>query len=285
MRVNARMSVLAAAAAISTAALLAACGDDDEPSPASLEITAKDAGKGSYALDAPTDATGGLTEVTLTNDTKAPQLAQLILLEDGHTLDEALEVISSEGEEIPDWLRAEGGIGTIAPGETASTTVNLPEGQYAIVDDAENGSREPATAELSVSGAEEGDLPDTDATVTASEVGDDKYEWEISGLTAGENTLTFNSEGEEALHHIVLAPNVGDATIDGVKNDLESQREPKSIDFENSVDSAVIDGEKSEVTQLNLEAGCYAAICFLPDRDEPDKPHFEEGLLDEVEVK
>ena len=46
----------------------------------------------------------------------------------------------------------------------------------------------------------------------------------------------------------------------------------------------MLDGEVSEVTQLNLEPGRYAAICFLTDRDSK-KPHFEEGLLDEVEVK
>jgi hypothetical protein len=285
MTVNGRKSMLAAAAAIAAASLLAACGDDNNPSPASLAISVKEAGKGSFELGAPADATGGLTEVTLTNDTKAPQSAQLILLEDGHTLDDARDVISGKAKTIPDWLRTEGGVGTIGPGESGTATLNLPEGQYGIVDDAQNGSKEPATAELSVSGGEEGDLPTTDATVTAGEVGKDKYKWEISGLTAGENTFTFNSKGDEALHHVVFAPIVGDATVDDIKKELESNAPPKSIDFESSVDTAILDGEKSEVTQLNLKPGRYAAICFLTDRDETDKPHFEQGLLDEVEVK
>jgi hypothetical protein len=38
------------------------------------------------------------------------------------------------------------------------------------------------------------------------------------------------------------------------------------------------------VTTLDLKPGRYAFICFLPDRDEPDKPHYETGLLKEITV-
>jgi hypothetical protein len=282
MSFNARWCELAAATALASAAFLVACGGDDNPEPTSLAITAKDAGKGAATLDAPSDATGGLTEVTLTNDSSAPQEAQLARLDEGYTADDLLKVIAGNGQ-IPDWLHTEGGIGTIPPGESSTTTVNLPEGNYAIVS-APEGSKTPATADLTVGGGEEGDLPSTDASVTAADEGDDEYKWEISGLTAGENTFTFNSEGDDALHHLILAPIVGDATIDDVKKELESNGPPESLDFRGSVNTAVLDGDLSEVTQLNLEPGRYAAICFLTDRDSK-KPHFEEGLLDEVEIK
>ena len=65
---------------------------------------------------------------------------------------------------------------------------------------------------------------------------------------------------------------------------LESNGPPKSIDFEHSQQTAVLDGGKKEVTQLNVQAGRYAFICFLPDRDEPTKPHYQQGLLKEVTV-
>jgi hypothetical protein len=38
------------------------------------------------------------------------------------------------------------------------------------------------------------------------------------------------------------------------------------------------------VTTLDLKPGRYAFICFLPDRDEPNKPHFKQGLLKEVTI-
>ena len=43
-------------------------------------------------------------------------------------------------------------------------------------------------------------------------------------------------------------------------------------------------GGKSQVATLNLRPGRYAFVCFLPDRDEPNKPHFKKGLLKEVTI-
>jgi uncharacterized cupredoxin-like copper-binding protein len=280
MSFNARWAAAAAAAAIAAGGLLAACGGDDNPEPTALEITAKDAGKGA-TLDMPSDTGGGLTEVTLTNDSQTPQEAQLVQLDEGFTSDDVLKSVG--GGPIPDWAHLQGGVGTIAPGESATATVNLPEGNYTLVS-APEGSKAPAVADLTVGSGEEGDLPSTDATVTAADEGDDEYKWEISGLTAGENTFTFNSEGDDAVHHLIMAPIVGDASIEDVKSELESNGPPKSIDVRGVVSTAVLDGDRSQVAQLNLEPGRYAAICFLSDRDSK-KPHFEEGLLDEVDVK
>ncbi|MFN2613084.1 MAG: hypothetical protein ABR536_06930, partial [Solirubrobacterales bacterium] len=106
------------------------------------------------------------------------------------------------------------------------------------------------------------------------------------GLKAGDNELTFVSEGDQALHHLVAAPIKDDATIDDVKAEFESNSHglPKTVDIENSVDTSAIDGGEDQVVKLNLKAGRYAFVCFLSDRDEPDKPHFTEGLLKEVTV-
>jgi len=82
----------------------------------------------------------------------------------------------------------------------------------------------------------------------------------------------------------VLFRSKGNATIDDVAKDLDSNGPPQSVDINKAVQTSIIDGGKKQVTKLNLQAGRYAFICFLPDRDEPDKPHYKEGLLKEVTV-
>jgi hypothetical protein len=266
----------------------AGCGGNDSKEPQKVAVKVTEAGKGQYTIAAPENVKAGAVELSLDNSAaQAPHAASLIKLEDGHTVKEALPIINSNGPpQIPDWLRAEGGVGETKPGESNSATVKLDAGHYVLLDDAENGAKQAPYAEFDVSGDAGGDLPGTDAKVTAAETGTDKYEWQVDGLKAGVNEFTFVAEGKDALHHIVAMPIKGNATIDDVKSELESQQQgpPQTLDFQNGVQTSVIDGGKDEVTKFNLKAGRYAFICFLPDRDKPDKPHFEEGLLKEVTV-
>ena len=53
----------------------------------------------------------------LTNEGKAPHGVQFVRYTGDHTAAEALEELESENEKTPDWLRAEGGIGGVGPGE------------------------------------------------------------------------------------------------------------------------------------------------------------------------
>jgi hypothetical protein len=258
----------------------AGCGGSDSKDPGKVAVQATDAGK----ITVPTEVEGGAVELTLDNSAgKAPHSAQLVRFDSGHTLDEALAVVGAEGKPTPDWIYAEGGVGTTKPGEVGTATVVLPEGHYAAIDDESQGK--PPATEFEVKGDNGADLPDTDASITAATTdGDPEYEWKVDGLKAGENTFTFDSQGEKALHHILAIPIKGDATIEDVQAELDSNGPPKSVDFEKAVGTSVIDGDEKEVTKFNLQAGRYAFVCFLTDRDEPDKPHFKEGLLKEVTI-
>ncbi|MBA2381608.1 MAG: hypothetical protein H0V73_05795 [Chloroflexi bacterium] len=276
---------LALAGTVSLVAAGCGGGGDDATKPTKVAVNVTESGK-QATIEVPKEVEGGLVELSLDNSAgKAPHAGQLILLNDGHTAQEAIAIVGSEKPQpIPSWLRAEGGVGSTAPGESNAATVKLPEGHYAVIDDAGMGGPPPFT-EFDVKGDNGGDLPETDASVTAAETdGTPEYEWKVDGLKTGENTFTFNSEGDNALHHIVAAPIKGDATLDQIKTELESDGPPKSIDFENSVDASVIDGGESQVVKFNLQAGRYAFVCFLPDRDKPDEPHFTEGLLKDFTI-
>jgi hypothetical protein len=219
-------------------------------------------------------------EVSLTNEGKAPHGVQFIRVEGNHTGQEALEEISGESEKAPDWIRAEGGIGRVEGGETGTATVNLQAGNF-LITDAATFEGKPATAEMKVTEGDEGDLPSTDGTVTAEETGKDKYAWEVSGLKAGKQQITFNSEGETAIHLIIAVPVKGKAPpLSQIKKDFSKEGPPPSyIDFEEAQTSAILDGGLSQTTTLDLKKpGQYIFFCPLTDRD-GGKPHDQEGLL------
>jgi hypothetical protein len=279
-----RIGVLSAALAIAASIVclgIVGCGGSDETNPTPLKVGVTEQGKRT-SFSVPKSAKGGLVTVTLTNEGKAPHGVQFVRYTGNHTAQETLKEVGGENEEIPKWIRGQGGIGSAAGGQSAKATLNLPAGNYVLVDAASFGEGgPPATAELKVTEGDEGDLPSTSGTVTAAETGHDKFEWEISGLKAGENEVTFNSEGDDSLHLIIAVPLKGKAPpVSQIKKDLASEGPPPSyVDFEGAQSTAILDGGLSQTTTLDLKKpGQYLFFCPLTDRD-GGKPHDQEGLL------
>jgi hypothetical protein len=263
------------------ATAIAGCGGGGSDKAATASITYKD---GKFQL--PKSIEGGLVDLTLKNQDKAPHAAQLVLVQGGHSTQEAIKFLSANSDKTPDWIRAEGGP-TAGPSGTSTATVNLPAGTYVVTDLGGPGSSgPPATAELKVNGGSEGDLPSTDVTVTAAEKGKDKYGWDVSGdLKKGTNQITFDSQGKEAIHF------VGAFRINGKHSDaeiakaLESGGPPPYVDQSTFTNTTILDGGTSQVTDLSLaKPGTYVLFCPLTDRD-GGKPHFAEGMLTQISVK
>jgi hypothetical protein len=273
------------AAVLIAAAAFAGCGSSGDDSATVLKIGVGETGK-KAAFTAPDSVEGGLVELKLTNEGKAPHGAQFVRYTGDHTAEEAMEELESENEKTPDWLRAEGGIGGVGPGEAGTATVNLEVGNFLISDAAAFGE-EPATAELKVTDGDEGDLPSTAGEVVAEETGEDKYAWDVSGLQAGKSQITFDSEGDEALHLIIAAPLKGKVPpLSQIKKEFAAEHGPPPpyLDFEHAQSTAVLDGGKSQTTDIDLKAGRYLLFCPLTDRD-GGKPHDQEGLLAVETVK
>jgi hypothetical protein len=271
--------LMAALAAVLVAAGVAGCGSSGDNSATVLKVSASESGK-KAAFTAPASVEGGLVELKLTNEGKAPHGAQLVRYTGDHSAGEALKELESESKETPDWLRAEGGIGGVGPGEAGTATLNLEAGNFLISDAAAFGE-EPATTEIKVTDGNEGDLPSTPGEVVAEETGHDKYAWDISGLEAGKSQITFESEGDKALHLIIAAPLKGKVPpLSQIKKEFSEENGPPPayLDFENAQSSAVLDGGKSQTTDINLKAGKYLLFCPLTDRD-GGKAHDQEGLL------
>jgi hypothetical protein len=276
--------------AISTAA--AGCGSSSSSSkttkPTTLSLSIAEQGKAAK-FTVPASATGGLTTVQLTNSGKAPHGAQLILVTGGHTVAEAVKQLGTNSPKTPAWLRAEGGIGSVDPGQSGTATVNLPKGTYAVVDTASlggGGNGPPAYAPLTLSGGKLGTISREPTHIIGQQIGHDKYAWQITGLKAGANRVEFTSKGKSSIHLATAFKITGNAnpSLAAIKKALQSNGPPPSyVDQKSLVQTAALDGGKSLTTSLTLTPGRYVFFCPLTDRD-GGKPHFLEGMLKEVTV-
>lgn len=288
-------SVVTAASA--AAVVLAACGSSSSssssstattPKPNTLALTISDKGKTSV-YSGPTTTVGGLLQVKLTNKGKVPHGAQLVLLLGNHTPAQVIAGLGSGSNKTPSWARLEGGLGYANPGETATATDNVAAGKYVVFDVASlngGGPGPPAYTALTVTAGTAGPLPATTASVTAANPGKDKYKWELSGLKAGANQITFNSKGTSALHLLTVVRLKGHPTDAQIEKALSSNSNapPSFVDTSAPTpQTAILDGGKSQTTTLNLPPGRYVFFCPLHDRD-GGKPHFLEGLLKQVVI-
>jgi hypothetical protein len=266
---------------------LAGCGSSStEPSKLSLSISEQ--GK-KASFTAPKSTKGGLVDLSFKNNGKAPHGVQLVQYTGDHTYAEVLKQLGSGSDKTPEWIRGQGGTPAIPGGQSDSATLNLPAGNYAVVDSAALGPSSggpPANAQTKFTSGDTGDLPSTPATVVADEVGKDKFAWDISGLKSGKNQITFDSKGKDALHFIIAAPLKGAVPpLSKIKSDLgQNAPPPPYIDLNNAQSSAVLDGGLSQTTSLTLKKpGQYLFFCPLTDRD-GGKTHDQEGLLKVVDV-
>jgi len=292
-----RLAVPLAAAALCL--VPAACGSDDDSSSssssdssdtASVAFETTEPSKGKVAIAGPDTVEAGLTEITLKNSGKGPHDAQILRVEGNRTVDEVLSnsTDAKEGATIPEWISGAGGLGTTAPGKSATVTQVLEPGTYYVVD-SESGqgsekqnSRLGGVAKLEVTGEQStAELPETDAAITAKD-----FSFDTSGIKAGANRLTFSNDGKQ-LHHVVAMPLAKGATIEQAQKFFTSEGEPSGpppVDFENGTSTAVIDGGEAQVTELDFDKGKYALVCFITNRD-GGPPHVAMGMIKEVDVK
>jgi uncharacterized cupredoxin-like copper-binding protein len=283
--------------ALVAALALSACGSSDKKSESSgagktgtaganLDVTLTETGK-TAKYTVPKSTKGGLTTLTFSNKGKVPHEAQLVRIEGGHTPQEALKLIAAQGNKVPDWLHAEGGLGQVPPGKTADANLVLDPGKYLVVDAGADSSGPPVYSQFTVAGTTPGSLPTTATTVTGAEAGKDKYRWDVSGeLKSGEQNITFVSKGKNALHFLGAFRLNEDKPLPEVIKALKSQgKPPKFVDQSSFTGTAVIDGEKSQTTPLTLKApGKWVLFCAITDRD-GGKEHFLEGMIKKVDVK
>ena len=115
------------------------------------------------------------------------------------------------------------------------------------------------------------------------------YEYEgIPGtVAAGTTALTFSNEGQE-MHEIALARINDDVTMS--VEEILGLPEEQALSMVTPVGGAFAEPGGSDTTFVELEAGHYAALCFVPqgtthDTEGAGPPHFTLGMFAEFTVE
>ena len=287
-----KIRMVAAAAVLTVGGFgLVACGDDSASSsePAQLTVTASEPSEGKYAFDVPDEVEGGTVQLTFKNTGAQGHEFAIVRVTDGTTADQLVQgLFAEEGAPIPDSLiGAPGGGGGTAPGATNVSTISLEKGTYVYFCTFQEGDEPPhyvngMLGEFTVKDvASTAPLPDTDASIEPSE-----YKFDVSGLKAGENTITFANKGEQ-FHHVIAVPMAEGATLDDAVTFLSSEGEgsegPPPVDFEKEQDVAVTGPGEAQVVNMTFESGSYVFLCFITDK-EGGPPHFTKGMVQQVDI-
>jgi plastocyanin len=274
-----RSAGLSAAVVALAAAGLAACGDDGG---SAQTLTFNVAEK---SITGPTSADPGEAEITLTNDGKNEADLQLIRAEGQHSAAEVVQALDGviDGKAFPDWFFAAGGVGATPAGESLTVTQVLEPGTYYAFNTGTSGPPDPESVPaVEVTGDPSDDgLSDTDATVTTID-----YGFETEGdFQVGENEVTFENAGAEP-HHVLAQRIAEGKTIEDVRTFLRTEKGQPPLDEASQAETAVLEGGGSQVATLDLkQAGTYAMLCFISDRQGGPPHSIGEGMLGEVEVK
>lgn len=286
-----KLKFTAIAGALAIAA--AGCGGDEKtssstsgdqgsseaaPSKLALELTGK--GK-DLRFTGPESVAAGLVEISLKADVPGEHSAQLVRVDGAQTGEdvEAAGVAWGEkGKALAPWLHFDGGVIGQA-GKTVTSTQVLEPGRYLAVDVRSEIKPSPSF-EFEVTEGEEAELSEPEAGVEMKE-----YGFTATGLKAGAQQVLVNNVGTQP-HFIVGAQLAKGATVEEAKKFFESEGDsegPPPADFENSFETSILEGGGKQVIDLDLKAGKYVFVCFIPDRA-GGPPHVAKGMVSEITV-
>lgn len=257
--------------------LLVGCSQDTAEA---LDVVAQDYGFSGIAEE----ITGGAIDVTFTNDGKADH--ELLFLDIGDTSFDTFrkefpKVL--EGGPFPSYMRAATSIGVVEAGESTSSTITLPRGDYLLfcaLDDApgtgektlekphyEYGMRQNVTVE----GPEDVELDAAGGTFRAKD-----YTFEApDDLAAGRNEFAFVNDGPEEWHFMFLSEFPKGTTAKEAEEAYgellqleEGQEPPAGLPLpEDVLETGIQSPGHGQTFRATLEARrTYLAACFIQDK-------------------
>ena len=243
-----------------------------------------------YSFDM-SDAIGaGLVKFTASNSGKEPHQAQLVRWNDGVTqaqFDAALK--APDFGPMFNLVTFMGGPNTISPGASQVVYNNLTPGNYTVLCflEAEDGMPHFAKGQVknfTVAPGDSGDASSPKADGGTVLLADFNFLGDVSSLPAKKTTLEVKNGGPQPHELTVIKLNNG-ITVDQIKALLNSETPPAGpppIDDAGGI--GAMQANQSGFAELNLKAGSYAFICFVPDPS-TGKPHAALGMIKGIEVK
>ncbi|MFN8572942.1 MAG: hypothetical protein U0132_12915 [Gemmatimonadaceae bacterium] len=250
------------------------------PTPNVVHVTASD-----FTFQMPDTIPAGMTTLVLQNSGTTLHHVQLLRLKDGKRLTDLQAGMKSmkPTDPPPPWVEEAGGVNTPEPGSQSSATVMIEPGTYAVVCFVDTPDKVPhlmkgMMKELTVtpSSGAVASAANPDITVTLSD-----YTFAFSTpLTPGKHVLKVDNTAAQH-HEFVLFQLLPGKTLDDFAKwgaDYKGPRPAKAIGGVPGMSTG-----QTEFVPVDLTAGDYVAICFLPDTKD-GKPHMMHGMVMPIKV-
>lgn len=232
----------------------------------------------------PATLPSGRVAITFINKGTGAHGAQIIVLNPGVTLDQfmsAAQKVASSSTTPADvqaffaLVQDGGGVGTLAPGQSATVVNTLPAGNAVLID-FEGAEQVPISQPITVAGPAVA-APEPQANVDVTMM-DDAYQMP-STIPSGTVTFKITNTGQD--YHEFQLYSVGTHTLADLEAALQGPQPP---DWAANVGGSggVAPGDTAWVSE-NLQPGNYVALCFIPD-PQTGMPHFLMGMITEFHV-
>jgi hypothetical protein len=253
-------------------AALAACAP---AAPQEIEFTATD-----HAFSGPTTAQAGWRTVSLTNNGQEGHHLQLVLLEEGKTVDDLVAAMGENPGAFPSWARAFGGPNPGDPTVTSSAVVDLLPGSYAVIDvipDAQGVPHVMSGMHSSLAVTAAGDSPEEPTSDISVALADFSFTVEGS-LSAGQHTIRVTNEGEQVHEMFLVHLQPGKTADDYLGSPPGSPPPGTAVGGITGIEPGA-----AQYVPVTLESGSYAMFCFFPD-PASHAPHFVMGMVSQFEI-
>ena len=260
-----------------TAATVAAAAPAPAPAPNVVTVHAKD-----FAYTAPKEIPAGMTTFNLVNDGTTLHHIEIVRLDSAKTLANLEEALAKPAAP-PMWAMFEGGPNAPDPGKSASATIDLQPGSYAMiclvdvpggVPHFAKGMVYPFTVTPAPAGAQAA-APTADMTITLS-----NYAFDLSTpLSSGMHTFAVKNAATQ-MHEVELVRLAPGKTVDQLLAWIAKPAGPPPAAAIGGMSPFV--GGTTYFT-ADITPGTYALICFVPDAKD-GKPHFMHGMTKTVTV-
>lgn len=246
---------------------------------ASVEFVARD-----YGFSGPDRIPAGLTTVRIVNEGQDLHHIQFLKLLHGKTAADFRAAVAADPSRMPGWVQYAGGPNAHLPGDQASATLNLTEGDYVLMCWIPDKNGVPHVAlgmqkALSVQGGKPVKVSSPAPSLVIKQV-DYQFSF-LKPMKAGLQTIEVVNQGKQP-HEVVVVKLFPGASVHDVISSFEpGASNPPRGEFVGGI-TAIEKGDRMYFTGM-FEQGRYGLICFAPDAGD-GRPHFLHGMTSEFTV-
>jgi uncharacterized cupredoxin-like copper-binding protein len=238
-----------------------------------------------YKFESPAAAPAGTLTFRLQNDGKEVHHLWLVQLRGGKTYDDFVKAMEGwSSPRMPEWAVDVGGPNEASPGRSASATITLEAGHYALVCYVPSSDGRPHVMkgmvkpfEITSAGATAAAEPKADVVLRMTD-----YAFDFSKpIEAGQHVIRIDNAASQS-HEVVIGKLLPGKTMQQALDWLNAGQKGAAPVTALGGASGLASG-RHQFISMTFEPGKYVLFCFIPDVKDA-KPHTAHGMAKEFTV-